>query len=117
MALKKLDPEQLELLKSELLLGKKVADLALQFKLSASSINNYKAKVNNTNVLLKKSSIEKSTSKQSLNKSKKSSTIEKKEPSPRAAQGFRFLVNGTSILIDSSAKRVSIGKNQIEVDF
>ena len=36
MASKKLNPEQLELLKSELLLGKKVADLALQFKLSAS---------------------------------------------------------------------------------
>ena len=67
--------------------------------------------------MLKKSSIEKSTSKESLNKSKKSSTIEKKEPNPRVAQGFKFLVNGTQILIDSSAKRVSIGKNQIEVDF
>lgn len=117
MALKKIDPKQLELLKSELLAGKKVADLVSQFSLSASSINNYKARWKKTGELIKKSSLVKETLKPKLNKAKKSAITEKIEPDTKAARGFNFLVNGTQILIDSSAKRVSIGKNQIEVDF
>ena len=67
--------------------------------------------------LIKKSNIEKSTSNQPLSNTKKSSAIKIKEQKLKVTQGFKFIVNGTQILIDSSAKRVSIGKNQIEVDF
>lgn len=117
MASKKIDPKQLELLKSELLAGKKVADLVSQFSLSASSINNYKTKWKKAGELMKKAGIEKSISKLRLNRNKMSALTEKKESNTQIAQRLNFLVNGTQILIENTAKRVFISKNQIEVDF
>lgn len=119
MAHKRLSLEQVDQMKQMVQRGTAPEDIAKHFGVAISSVHNYKARfkaegVNFPSVRGKRptGSVEtKSTIHKPIGQIKSST------PPEIDGEGYKFIVNGTSVQISGHAKNINIGKDSMEINF
>jgi hypothetical protein len=116
MANKRLSAEQIQQMKQMVQTGISPEDISNHFKIAISSVHNYKKRfkeegVNFPTVRGKRptGSIETTLGNNNHN------TIGQFKN--QITDGYKFIVNGVSVQISAQAKKVSIGKDSMEINF
>ncbi len=119
MAHKRLSIEQVSQMKTMVKNGAAPEDIAKHFGIAVSSVHNYKARfksegLNFPTVRGKRPTgsveVKNTTSHKPMGQISSAATKVDKD-------GYKFIVNGTSVQVSGSAKNINIGKDSMEINF
>lgn len=119
MAHKRLSLEQIDQMKQLVLQGTAPEDIAKHFGVAISSVHNYKARFKAEGVSFPsvrgKRPTGSVTPKTAGNKSMKQ--VQSINQQQIDHEGYKFVVNGTSVQVTGHARNINIGKKSMEINF
>jgi hypothetical protein len=117
MAHKRLSVEQIQQMKQMVQTGTSPEDIANHFKIAISSVHNYKKRFKTEGVNFPTVRGKRPTGSINPATLKNNNTTTIGQFKNDIANGYKFIVNGVSVEISSQAKKVSIGKDSMEINF
>jgi UDP:flavonoid glycosyltransferase YjiC (YdhE family) len=117
MAHKRLSVEQIQQMKQMVQKGTSPEDLANHFQIAISSVHNYKKRFKTEGVkfpVVRGKRPTGSIDDTKLNNNNYNTIGQFKND---ITDGYKFIVNGVSVEISAQAKKVSIGKDSMEINF
>lgn len=119
MAHKRLSLDQVEQMKQMVLQGTAPEDIAKHFGVAISSVHNYKARFKAEGVNFPSVRGKRPTGSVELRPAvrKPIGQIKSSTPQEIDGEGYKFIVNGTSVQVSGHAKNINIGKDSMEINF
>jgi hypothetical protein len=116
MANKRLSAAQIQQMKQMVQSGVSPEDISQHFKIAISSVHNYKKRFKNEGVNFPTVRGKRPTGSVETNLGNNNhNTI--RQFANQITDGYKFIVNGVSVQISAQAKKVSIGKDSMEINF
>lgn len=117
MANKRLTPDQIQQMKSMVQNGTAPEDIANHFKIAISSVHNYKKRFKTEGVSFPTVRGKRPTGSVDLPVRNHNNHNTIGQIKSEHQDAYKFIVNGVSVEISAQAKKVSIGKNSMEINF